>query len=242
MGNRVLFISGASSDIGSSLINGIETEYDYIIAQYYSSKGKINRLSELYGDKIIPVQADYGDSCSIKEMLKTINEMGVTPNHIVHLSAEKFRYLKFNKSDIMDFKREMQVSFFSLVEILENFLPRLKNGGKVVVMLTAYIGSNQPKFMSHYISAKYAMLGLLKSLSGEYAKKGIQINGVSPDMIETAFLENIPSMIVEQNAQNSPTGHNLKVEDVIPTIKFLLSKGADGITGSNIFVTGGIKI
>ena len=82
-------------------------------------------------------------------------------------------------------------------------------------------------------------MGLMKALAQEYAGKGVTINGISPTMIETKFLNDIPDLLVQQNAMNSPTKENLKVQDVVPTISFLLSNNANSITGQNIAITNG---
>ena len=58
-------------------------------------------------------------------------------------------------------------------------------------------------------------------------------------MIETKFLKNIPELVVQQNALNSPTGENLKVKNVVPIFEFLLSSDGDSITGQNIAITNG---
>lgn len=47
---------------------------------------------------------------------------------------------------------------------------------------------------------KYALLGLLRTLSVEYEKKGIMINGISPGMMETKFLDGISRLVVEKFA------------------------------------------
>ncbi len=109
-------------------------------------------------------------------------------------------------------------------------------------MLTAYVIGVPPKFQSPYITVKYGLLGLMRNLAAEYAGKGITVNGVSPDMIETKFLSQIPELIIEQNAKNTPMGRNLRVEEVVPTFEYLLSDGADLVTGQNIGVTGGVEI
>ena len=49
----------------------------------------------------------------------------------------------------------------------------------------------------------------------------------------------MPELVIRQNAANNPMGRNLVVEDVLPTFEYLLSDGADLVTGQNIGVTGG---
>lgn len=107
-------------------------------------------------------------------------------------------------------------------------------------MLTSSTLGIPPKYQAAYVSVKYMLLGLMKSLSAEYADKGITINGISPDMIETKFLTNIPDMVVQKNAQNSPIKRNLTLNDVIPAFEYLLSDAANAVTGQNLGITGGI--
>ena len=106
-------------------------------------------------------------------------------------------------------------------------------------MLTSCTINIPPKYLASYVTSKYSLLGLIKALSNEYADKGIRINGISPTMIETKFLSNVPELLVKQNAMNSPTGRNLAVDDVIPLFEFLLSNQSNSITGQNIAISNG---
>ena len=71
-------------------------------------------------------------------------------------------------------------------------------------MLSSVTINLPPKALVHYTTIKYALLGLVKSLASEYGNKNIQINALSPSMIETKFLENINEKIIEINAHNHP--------------------------------------
>ena len=80
----------------------------------------------------------------------------------------------------------------------------------------------------------------MKSLATEYAAKGITVNGVSPAWVQTKYILNQPDFIVEKNAAENPTGKNPTVEDVVPTIAYLLSAAANGINGQNLSITNGM--
>jgi 3-oxoacyl-[acyl-carrier protein] reductase len=79
----------------------------------------------------------------------------------------------------------------------------------------------------------------MRNLAAEYADRGITVNGVSPDMVETKFLDDIPDLVIKQNAEKSPLKRNLTPKDVIPAIKYLLSDEAEAVTGTNMGITGG---
>ena len=96
-----------------------------------------------------------------------------------------------------------------------------------------------PKALTQYTTVKYALLGLVKSLASEYSNKNIQINSISPSMIETKFLNNINEKLVELGAYNHPLKRNAIVEDITPIIKMLISNESDYINGVNVPITGG---
>jgi 3-oxoacyl-[acyl-carrier protein] reductase len=112
--------------------------------------------------------------------------------------------------------------------------------GRIVFMLTSCTQNYPAKYQSSYVTVKYALLGLMKSLSVEYANKGITVNGVSPDMMETKFLSDIPEMVLEQNRENSPIGRNVFVGEVTPVICHMLSDMGASMTGQNVGITGGL--
>ena len=114
-----------------------------------------------------------------------------------------------------------------------------KKYGKIVFMLSSYTIGTPPSAMAHYVTSKYALLGLAKTLSSEYSSKKICVNSISPSMIETNFLSEIPEMMVQLTADKHPLKRNGMPSDVIPAIKFLLSDDSNFITGVNIPITGG---
>lgn len=238
---KTLLVTGASSDVGSGLIKKVYGNYDSIICHYCSSDTIVRELRATLGDKIIPMRADFRSLEDIDRMCDEIENSMIIPDHIVHFSAPKAYNQNFHKCSWSNFDDGLTTSFRSIVCILERFIPymRKKKYGKIVFMLSSYVLGVPPKFQSPYVSVKYALLGLMKSLSAEYADKGITANAVSPEMIETKFLSDINEKIIWNNANNSPLGRNLTVDDVIPAFEYLLSDAADAVNGQNIAITGG---
>ena len=241
MNEKILLVTGASSDIGTNLIKNIYNDYDYIIAHHVGDDSKLQELKSEIGDKLILLKGNFLDEEDTYKFVEEIKNINKIPTHIVHLPAGKFENIKFNKITWEKFQTDINIALRSLVIILNGLLPIMSKNkfGRIVVMLTSCTTNIPPKYLSSYVTSKYALLGLVKALSTEYADKGIRINGVSPTMIETKFLQNVPELLVQQNAMNSPTGANLTVEEVLPLIEFLLHDSAGSITGQNIAITNG---
>ena len=241
MDEKILLITGASSDIGVKLIAKINKDYDYIIAHHNGDESNLKQIKEQLKEKIIFIEGDFRDENKTYEFVENVKKTGKIPTHIVHLPAGKYENMKFSKMNWDRFQNDINIAFRSLVIILNAFLPIMEKNkyGKVVVMLTSCTTNIPPKYLASYVSTKYALLGLVKALANEYADKGIRINGISPSMMETKFLNSIPELIIQKNAMNSPTGKNLSVEDVVPMFQFLLSENSNSITGQNIAITNG---
>lgn len=235
---KIILITGGNSEIGSTYIKEKGSEYDRIIVHYGRNRERIDKLVEMYGDKIIPFSADLSDSVSVQEMLESIKDMRIEIDAFLHVAAPKFRYTRFHKNNIHEFELEMNVVYWSYFMICRALLPGMvkRKKGKIVSILTEYTITSQPAYMAHYISSKYALLGLTKALSSEYASKNVQINAISPGMVETEFLSQIPHYIIEQNAQSNPNNKNLSPMELVPVINFLLSDESDKVSGQNILV------
>lgn len=243
MNNKTIFISGASSEVGIALIKRIYSKYDLIIAHYNSSFHELEILQDMLGDRLRLVQADFSDTQQTDEFIRNMKGNYKYINHIVHLPAQKLQYNKFSKASWEDLIRDINVQLGSIFKISQAYLDEMaKNrSGKIVFMLSSSTIS-APKFMVAYSTVKYALLGFVKSLAKEYADKMININAVSPSMIETKFLSDIPHLAVEQSSLDNPMKRNAMVEDVIPIVEFLLSDEAQYITGQNILISGGSVI
>jgi 3-oxoacyl-[acyl-carrier protein] reductase len=240
MSKDIILIIGASSDIGLNLIENLNDEA-LIIAHYNSSNHKLLELSKKINNEVIALKADLSKEDEIKNLLDVIESDYGLPSKIIHLAAPKFKNIRFKEIVWDDFQNEIDVSLKSIMLTLNRFLPKMAKlkQGKVVIMLSSVVINVPPKALTQYTTIKHALLGLVKSLASEYSNKNIQINAVSPSMIETKFLDNINEKLVELNAYNHPLKRNASINEVTPIIIMLISKESDYINGVNIPITGG---
>lgn len=241
MGETVILVIGASSDIGGEIIRTVAEPGVTIIAHYNEGLAKIHRLQTEVGGQIIPVKADLADETEVLQLIQQVKATYPRLDKLVHLAAPRLVYTRFKDLDWNVFQHHIDIQLKSFVLILKEFLPVMatEKQGKIVLVLSSAVLGMPPKALTAYTSAKYAVLGLMKALVAEYADKQITINAVSPSMTETAFLQNVHAKLVALNAENHPLKRNALPSDIGPLVKFLLSPGSDYINGANIPITGG---
>jgi 3-oxoacyl-[acyl-carrier protein] reductase len=243
MSNKILLVTGASSDVGSALIERVIDNYDKVICHYQSNTAKIERLQTWLGEKIIPFQADFTDADSTSAFAQKLIGSGMEPSHFVHFPAVRNENVRFVKTVWTDYAIHLMVEVHSAYAICNAIIPAMAKNkfGRIVFMLTENVAREIPgKYAVPYTVSKYALLGLMKCLSAEYAEKGLVVSGISPSMLETSFVSHLSDIVRKMNAENSPLKRNLTVDDVIPTIEYLLSPEATAASGQNISI-GGLK-
>lgn len=240
----IYLILGGSSEVGCELLKQLNNEKSNCLfwIHFYSNDKEIKQI-ELKNHNIIKcIKADLSNSDEVENLIQTIQSENCCPTHIVHLPATKFEYAKLKQFNWDKFCYDMEIQVHSLIQVLNSFLPEMinrKDYNKVVIMLSSVTISSPPKHLMCYNMIKYTLLGLVKSLASDYSGKKVNINAISPSMMETKFLSNIDSRIIEMNAANSNESKNAIVCDIVPAIRFLLSKDSNYINGINLNVSNG---
>ena len=239
---ETLLVLGASADVGRALLQRLDTRRMTVAATYHRSGAKVEAIAGRARHlKIVPIRTDLSDPGAVAALIAKLKAELPAPTQIVHLAAPKLRMIRFRDVTWGDFQGELDVQLRPIMMVLHEFLPAMAKNkrGKIVFVLSSAAMNVPPTAMSHYVTAKYALKGLMKSLAAEYASSGINVNAVSPSMVETAFLEKLPARFVEIAAAQSPRGRHATADEVAGVVSFLLSPDADYLSGADIPVTGG---
>ncbi len=237
-------ITGATSDVGRLLIRRLLTTQppeSTIIAQGCGDLALLKELLAEFPGRIKTYDADLTNRDATALFIETIAATAPAPTHFVHLPALRVVNTRFAKFDEERFWLDAQLGVGAATALCKAVVPPMAKAGRgrVLFMLTSYIIGIPPKHTAAYVMSKEALFGLAKSLSADYAEKGVTVNCIAPSMMETRFLADTPDLIVQAAAQANPMGRNATPADVVPAMAFLLSDEAAFITGVTLPITGG---
>lgn len=91
----------------------------------------------------------------------------------------------------------------------------------------------------NYSASKAGIIGAVKALSLELAKRGITVNAIAPGVIETDMTQDLP---VDEVRKMIPMKRFGKPKEVASLVNYLMSEDASYITGQVISVNGGLYL
>ena len=231
---RTVLITGATSSFGQELIARLPSDAKIIAQSRQSLPSKFSR-----DPRIITVISDLSKSDFLNDFESQIDFSQV--DEVVHFAAAPMRMQNFSATKSEQLLADYQTNFLSVVSLLTKVAATRKQTQRqirVVLMLTDMLCSPK-KGETSYITSKFALLGLIKSLSTEYSGNDLRINAVSPSLVETKYVEHFPEFLRLDISNKHPMKRHCTVAEVIDSVEFLLSPQSSFINGQNIFINGG---
>jgi 3-oxoacyl-[acyl-carrier protein] reductase len=105
-----------------------------------------------------------------------------------------------------------------------------------VVNIASVVGPRANVGQASYAASKAGLIGLTKTVAAEVARKGVTVNAVAPGFIETEMTAAVPDAV----KQAVPARRAGTPEEVAACVRFLASDGAAYVTGSTLYVDGGL--
>ncbi|WP_310618961.1 SDR family oxidoreductase [Flexibacterium corallicola] len=242
--NRSCLIIGASSLIARQIMQELDCQSMQFIAHAHSNVEALHKDNGLENSEVVPLQADLASPEGAYSLISQASAICGVPDAIIFAQAPPLRLTRFKSLKLEQVQEHLQVQLLSSVEIARAFLPAMarRGSGRVVFIISSVTLGLPPAAMADYTIAKYAQLGLVRSLASEYGPKGLRINAVSPSMVDTPYLNALPDNMVTQNAAGHPLGRNALPQEIAPVVRLLLSSQATYMNGVNIPITGGVCV
>jgi len=142
------------------------------------------------------------------------------------------------------FQLALDVSAYSLINVIHRTLPLLQKNGASVVTLTYFASERAVPSYNVMGSAKAVLEQSVRQLSFELGSKNIRVNALSAGPVSTLAARGIHGFtdMLKEHSHMAPLKRNITKEEVGTAALFLLSELASGITGTTLYVDAGYHV
>jgi 3-oxoacyl-[acyl-carrier protein] reductase len=107
-----------------------------------------------------------------------------------------------------------------------------------IVNIASVVGPRANAGQSNYAAAKAGLIGMTKTIAAEVARRGITVNAVAPGFIDTGMTAELAT---DDIVKAIPARRQGKPEEVAAAVRFLASDDAGYMTGTTLYVDGGMS-
>lgn len=239
---RVALVTGASRGIGRAVARLFGQHGAKVWINYHKSRTAAETLVREIADSggaCRAVSADVTREADVARMMDEVTAEGGL-DILVNNAGPKILSAPFARLAWSDLSAAYDQIVGSAFRVTQAALPALKRrrGTIITVLSSAALGRTAHNWLP-YVAAKSALLAMSKNLAQELGPDGITVNMISPSMVETDLVANVPDRLREMTVSRTPLRRLARPEDVAGAALMLASPYAGFITGENLLVTGG---
>ncbi|MYM54064.1 SDR family NAD(P)-dependent oxidoreductase [Thalassovita mangrovi] len=243
LAGKKAFVTGGGSGVGA------------VIATQLAEAGAEVTIC---GRRLAPLEAVAGGHANITAVVADITDeaaisaaIAAAAPDIVVANAGASESAPFVKTELAAFERMMTVNLIGTFLTLREGVKAMQGkpwGRLIAIASTA--GIKGYPYVAPYAAAKHGVVGMVKSVALELARKGITANAICPGFLDTEMTERSIANIVEKTGRSpqearasleatNPMHRLVPPEDVARAVLWLCRDGSDMITGQSISISGG---
>ncbi len=238
MAESCALVTGASRGIGAAIATALAADGWSVGINSRADEAGAGRTLETIeraGGSGMVVQGDVSDGA--EALFQTVEDAFGPIGCLVNNAGVTADGLTISLSD-EDWQRVIDTNLtaaFRLTRHAVKGMVRRRSGR--IVNIASVVGPNANAGQANYAAAKAGLIGFTKTVAVEVARRGVTVNAVAPGFIETDMTRDLAAAVVE----HIPARRVGQPQEVAAAVRFLASDAAAYVTGTTLYVDGGMS-
>jgi 3-oxoacyl-[acyl-carrier protein] reductase len=237
--NATALVTGASRGIGAAIAKALAADGWAVAVNYRADAEGAKRTVdaiEQAGGRAVAIQGDVANGAcedlfekaeaELGPVLALVNNAGVTADGLA-IQLDDDAWNKVIDTNL--------TAAFRLTRRGAKSMIRARYGR--IINIASVVGPRANAGQANYAAAKAGLIGMTKTVATEVARRGVTVNAVAPGFIET----DMTAEHAERAAEHIPARRAGKPEDVAAAVRYLASDDAGYVTGTTLYVDGGMS-
>jgi len=240
---KVAIVTGASRGLGRAVAFALAGAGAKVVVNYAGSADKAAEVVDeigAQGGQAVAIQADVSNAVDVARLIDgALEAFGRIDILVNNAGITRDTLLLRMKEDDWDsvLNTNLKGVFLTTKAVAK---PMMKQRFGRIINLASVVGLTGNAGQANYAAAKAGIIGFTKSMAKELGSRGITVNAVAPGLIDTDMTAKLGEDLRAQMMAGIPLGRMGLPEDVASLVAFLVSDGANYITGQTINVDGGM--
>lgn len=149
-------------------------------------------------------------------------------------------FVQLRDEDFDDVIRVNLTATFRLARAATKLMMRKRFGR--IIAITSVVGVTGNAGQGNYAASKAGLIGMMKSVGAEYARRNVTANCIAPGFIATPMTDILNEKQRETVLAKVPAGRLGTPEDIAAAAVYLASNEAAYVTGQTLHVNGGMAM
>jgi 3-oxoacyl-[acyl-carrier protein] reductase len=238
---KTALVTGATGGLGGAIAGALHAQ-GATVALSGTRREVLDALAAKLGGRTHVLPCNLADKEEVERLVPQAEEtMGQLD--ILVANAGITRDKLFVQLSDEDWEQVINVNLtatFRLARAAVRGMMRRRSGR--IVGISSVVGVTGNPGQVNYVASKAAMIGMMKSVAAEYAKRGVTANCVAPGFVATAMTDKLDERQRGAILGRVPAGRLGTAGEVAAAVVFLASDEAAYVTGQTLHVNGGMAM
>jgi len=241
LSGKTALVTGATGGIGGAIARALHGQ-GATVALSGTRRDALDELAGALKERIHVLPCDLADKDAVEALVPQAEAAVGKLDVLVANAAINRDNLLVSLSDAAwdDVIAVNLTATFRLVRAAVKGMMRRRTGR--IIGITSVVGLTGNAGQSNYTAAKAGMIGMIKSVAQEYAKRGVTANCIAPGFIATPMTDKLNDKQREAILARVPAGRLGTGSDVAAAAIYLASDEAAYVTGQTLHVNGGMAM
>ena len=238
---KTALVTGATGGIGGAIARALHAQ-GATIAISGTRQDVLTSLADELGGRVYVLTCDLSKMDEVEKLVPAA-EQKMEKLDILVANAGVTRDNLFVQLRDEEWDRVIAVNLtatFRLARAAVKGMMRRRFGR--VIGITSVVGATGNPGQGNYTAAKAGMIGMIKTVAAEYAKRGVTANCIAPGFIATPMTDKLNEKQHEAILNRVPVGRLGTPADVAAAAVYLASDEANYVNGTTLHINGGMAM